>query len=116
MSTVYQSEPGSSGRKEKFLMGLQMIFATITLTELLIIFSLPEYFIVCYSTSTTPTLTMLPLPKPTDFAMDFPTVARSVAFGIVFREFTTTLNPMAIPTGLEPVTSGVTGRRSNQLN
>ena len=38
MSTVYQSEPGSSGRKEKFLMGLQMIFATITLTELLIIF------------------------------------------------------------------------------
>ena len=56
-------------------------------------FSLPEYFIVCYSTSTTPTLTMLPLPKPTDFAVDFPTVARSVAFGIVFREFTTTLNP-----------------------
>lgn len=45
----------------------------------------PEYFIVCYSTSTTPTLTMLPLPKPTDFAVDFPTVARSVAFGIVFR-------------------------------
>ena len=39
MSTVYQSEPGSSGRKEKLLMGLQMIFATITLTELLIIFA-----------------------------------------------------------------------------
>ena len=38
---------------------------------------------------------MLLLPKPTDFAVDFPTVARSVAFGIVFREFTTTLNPMA---------------------
>ena len=81
---------------------LQMIFATITLTELLIVFSLPEYFIVCYPTSTTPTLTMLPLPKPTDFAVDFPTVARSVAFGIVFREFTTTLNPMAMPRGIEP--------------
>lgn len=33
---------------------------------------------------TPPTFTMLPVPKPTDFATDFPAVARSVAFGIVF--------------------------------
>ena len=38
---------------------------------------------------------MLLLPKPTESAVDFPTVARSVTFGIVFvlGEFTTTLNP-----------------------
>ena len=48
---------------------------------------------------------MLLLSKPTDFAVDFPTVARSVAFGIVFREFTTTLNPMAMPAGVEPASS-----------
>ena len=59
---------------------------------------------------------MLPLPKPTNFAVDFPTVARSVAFGIVFREFTTTLNPMATPRGLEPPTSSVTGWHSTLLN
>ena len=59
---------------------------------------------------------MLLLPKPTDFAVDFPTVARSVAFGIVFREFTTTLNPMATPRGLEPPTSSVTGWHSTLLN
>ena len=61
-----------------------MTFATVTLTGLLYYFSHPEYFIVCYSTSTTLTLTMLPLPKPTDLAVALPTVARSVAFGIVF--------------------------------
>ena len=111
------AQPISTRRIARGVVGLQMTFATATFTELLYFcFSLPEYFIVCYSTSTTPTLTMLPLPKPTDFAVDFPTVARSVTFGIVFREFTTTLNPMAMTTGLEPVTSSVTGWHSNHLN
>ena len=48
-------------------MRLQMIFATITLTELL--FSLPEYFYRLLLNKHNSTLTMLQLPKPTDLAV-----------------------------------------------
>ena len=70
-----QRRPGSSGRKNGIADDIRDYHFNGTAHYF---FSLPEYFIVCYSTSTTPTLTMLLLPKPTDFAVDFPTVAYSV--------------------------------------
>ena len=57
---------------------------------------------------------MLPLPKPTDFAVDFPTVARSVAFGIVFWGIYYYLKPNGDATGNRTPVAGETVRHNDR--
>lgn len=69
MSTVYQSEPGASGRKEKFFDGIADDIRDCHSNGSALLFFAPGVSKGRTRSPASPTLTMLLMPKPTDLAV-----------------------------------------------